>query len=102
MRLVLGALGAAFGVLALAAVIGAAIGLGAEGIHWIETGTWGVGKNLAEAWPALAERVAAMKWTGAQRFALCVVAQPLTLTYAALAVVCLLVWFLVVKLSSES
>jgi hypothetical protein len=88
-------------VLALAALLGAAIGLGAEVIHWLETGTWAVGKTLAEAWPALAERVAAMKWTGAQHMALWVVAQSLTLVYAAFAVVCLLLWFVVVELSDE-
>ena len=38
-----------------------------------------------------------MQWTGAQW----VVAQSLNLVYAALAVVCLLLWFLVVKLSEE-
>jgi hypothetical protein len=78
-----------------------AIGLGAEVIHWLETGTWAVGKTLAEAWPALAERVAAMKWTDTQRIALWVVAQSLNLVYAALAVVCLLLWFLVAELSDE-
>ena len=64
MRLILKALGAAFGVLALAAFMGAAIGLGAEVIHWIETGTWEVGQTLADAWPALPERIAALKWAG--------------------------------------
>src|SRR5215472_2986262 len=85
----------------LKAASSAAIGLGAEVIHWLETGTWAVGKTLAEAWPALAERVAAMKWTGAQHMALWVVAQSLTLVYAAFAVVCLLLWFVVVELSDE-
>jgi hypothetical protein len=74
MRLVLKGLKAAFSVLALAALLGAAIGLGAEVIHWLETGTW----------------------TGAQHMALWVVAQSLTLVYAAFAVVCLLLWFVVV------
>jgi hypothetical protein len=97
MKLVLKALKAAFSVLALAALLGAGIGLGAKVVHWLETGTWAVGKTLGEAWPALAERVAAMQWTGAQW----VVAQSLNLVYAALAVVCLLLWFLVVKLSEE-
>ena len=60
MRLILKALGAVFGVLALAAFMGAAIGLGAEVIHWIETGTWEVGQTLADAWPALPERIAAL------------------------------------------
>src|SRR5262249_37492488 len=90
MRLVLKALKTAFGVLAWAALLGAGVGLGAEAIHWLETGTWAVGKSLGEAWPALAERVAAMKWTGAQPIALWVVAQSLTLLYAALAAVSLL------------
>ena len=101
MRLVLKGLKAAFSVLALGALLGAAIGLGAEVIHWLETGTWAVGKTLAEAWPALAERVAAMKWTGAQHMALWVVAQSLTLVYAAFAVVCLLLCFVVVEHSDE-
>ena len=101
MRLVLKALKAAFSVLALAALLGVGIGLGAEVIHWLETGTWAVGKTLGEAWPALAERVAAMQWTGVQRVALWVVAQSLNLVYAALAVVYLLLWFLVVELSEE-
>jgi hypothetical protein len=43
----------------------------------------------------------ALQWTGAQRVALWVVAQSLNLVYAALAVVCLLLWFLVVELSEE-
>ena len=62
MRLVLKALKAAFSVRALAALLGAGIGFGAEVTHWLETGTWAVGKTLGEAWPALAERVAAMQW----------------------------------------
>jgi hypothetical protein len=98
MRLVLKVLAAVLSVLSLAAFMGAALGLGAEVIHWIETGTWEVGKTLAEAWPTLAERVAAMKSTGAQW----VVAKPLNLVYAALAVVFLLLWFLVVGLMDES
>ena len=77
-------------MLALAALLGAAIGLGASFSHWLETGTWVAGKTLGEAWPALAERVAAMKWTGAQPITLWLVAQSLTLNYAALAVVFLL------------
>ena len=97
MRLVLKALKTAFGVLAWAALLGAGIGFGAEVTHWLETGTW----TLGEAWPALAERVAAMQWTGVQRVALWVVVQSLNLVYAALAVVCLLLWFLVVELSEE-
>jgi hypothetical protein len=101
MRLVLKALKTAFIVLALAALLGAGIGLGAEAIHWLETGTWVVGKTLGEAWPALTKSVAAMKWTGAQPIALWVVAQSLNLVYAAFAVVCLLLWFLVVKLGEE-
>ena len=101
MRLILKALGAVFGVLALAAFMGAAIGLGAEVIHWIETGTWEVGQTLADAWPALPERIAALKWAGAQRIALWVSGQSLTLVYAALAVVWLLLWFLVVELRVE-
>ena len=101
MRLVLKALKTAFGVLAWAALLGAGIGLGAEAIHWLETGTWAVGKTLGEAWPALAESVAAMKWTGPQPVALWVVAQSLNLVYAALAVVFSLLGFLVVKLSEE-
>jgi len=101
MRLVLKALKTAFGVLAWAALLGAGIGLGAEAIHWLETGTWVVGKTLGEAWPALAESVAAMKWTGPQPVALWVVAQSLNLVYAALAVVFSLLGFLVVKLSEE-
>jgi len=40
-------------------------------------------------------------WTGVQRVALWVVAQSLNLVYAALAVVYLLLWFLVVELSEE-
>ena len=101
MRLVLKALKTAFGVLAWAALLGAGIGLGAEAIHWLETGTWVVGKTLGEAWPALAESVAAMKWTSPQPVALWVVAQSLNLVYAALAVVFSLLGFLVVKLSEE-
>lgn len=101
MRLVLKALKAAFSVLSLAALLGAGIGLGAEVIHWLETGTWAVGKTLGEAWPALAERVAAMQWTGVQRVALWVAAQSLNLVYAALAVVCLLLWFLFAEISEE-
>lgn len=101
MRLVLKALKAAFSVLSLAALLGAGIGLGAEVIHWLETGTWAVGKTLGEAWPALAERVAAMQWTGVQRVALWVAAQSLNLVYAALAVVCLLLWFLFSEISEE-
>ena len=101
MRLVLKALKTAFGVLAWAALLGAGIGLGAEAIHWLETGTWVAGKTLGEAWPALAESVAAMKWTGPQPVALWVVAQSLNLVYAALAVVFSLLGFLVVKLSEE-
>jgi len=93
MRLVLKVLAAVLSVLSLAAFMGAALGLGAEVIHWIETGTWEVGKTLAEAWPTLA----AMKWTAAQW----VVAKPLNLVYAALAVVLALLWFLVVELSDE-
>jgi hypothetical protein len=100
-RLVLKALKAAFSVLALAALLGAGIGFGAEVTHWLETGTLAVGKTLGEAWPALAERVAAMQWTGVQRLALWVVVLSLNLVYAALAVVCLLLWFLVVELSEE-
>ena len=42
-----------------------------------------------------------MKWTGAQHMALWVVAQSLTLVYAVFAVVCLLLWFVVVELSDE-
>ena len=101
MRIILKALSTLLGVLALAALLGAGIGLGSEAIHWLETGTWVAGKTLGEAWPALAERVAAMKWTGAQHMALWVVAQSLTLVYAAFAVVCLLLWFVVVELSDE-
>ena len=99
---VLKALKTALSVLALAALLGAGIGLGAEAIHWLETGTWAVGKTLGEAWPALAESVAAMKWTGPQPVALWVVAQSLNLVYAALALVFSLLGFLVVKLSEES
>lgn len=101
MRLVLKALKIAFSALAWAALLGAGIGLGAEAIHWLETGTWAVGKTLGEAWPALAESVATMKWTGAQPIALWVVAQSLNLVYAALALVFSLLGFLVVKLSEE-
>jgi hypothetical protein len=101
MRLVLKALKTAFGVLAWAALLGAGIGLGAEAIHWLETGTWAVGKTLGESWPALDESVAAMKWTGPQRVALWVVAQSLNLVCAALALVFSLLGFLVVKLSEE-
>src|SRR5262249_37898720 len=86
-------------VLALAALLGAGIGLGAIFIHWLETGTWVAGKTLGEAWPALAERVAAMKWTGAQPVPLWVVSQSLNLVYSALAVVFLLL-HLVVKRDS--
>src|SRR5262249_61706970 len=64
MRLILKALKTVFGVLAWASLLGAGIGLGAEAIHWLETGTWVVGHTLGEAWPALAESVAAMNWTG--------------------------------------
>ena len=101
MRLVLKALKTAFGVLAWAALLGAGIGLGAEAIHWLETGTWVVGHTLGEAWPALAESVAAMKWTGGQHAALWVVDQSLNLVCAALALVFSLLGFLVVKLSEE-
>ena len=66
MRLVLKALKAVLSVLAWAALLGAGIGLGAIFIHWLEAGTWVAGKTLGEAWPALAERVAATKWTGAR------------------------------------
>ena len=90
MRLVLKALKEVLSVLAWAALLGAGLGLLATFIHWLETGTWVAGNTLGEAWPALAERVAAMKWTGAQPIALWVVAQSLTLVYAALAVVLLL------------
>jgi hypothetical protein len=90
MRLVLKALKEVLSVLAWAALLGAGLGLLATFIHWLETGTWEVGQTLADAWPASAERVAAMKWTGAQPIALWVVAQSLTLLYAALAVVFLL------------
>jgi hypothetical protein len=86
MRLVLKALIAVLSVLAWAALLGAGIGLGATFIHWLETGTWVAG-TLGEAWPGLAEKVAAMKWTGAQPIASWLVAQSLTLLYAALAVV---------------
>jgi hypothetical protein len=89
-NLVLKALKEVLSVLAWAALLGAGIGSGAIFIHWLETGTWVAGKTLGEAWPALAETVAAMKWTGAQPIALWVVAQSLTLVYAALAVVFLL------------
>ena len=99
MRLVLKVLKTVFGVLAWAALLGAGIGLGAEAIHWLETGTWTVGKTLGEAWPALAEGVAAMKWTGPQRVALWVVAQSLNLVCAALALVFSLLGILVVRLS---
>ena len=102
MRFVLKRLGTVLNVLALAAFMGAALGLAVEVIHWIETGTWEVGKTLAEASPALAERVAAMKRAGAQPIALWVLAQSLTLIYAASAVVLLLVWYLVVELRDES
>jgi len=95
MKLVLKALKAAFSVLALAALLGAGIGLGAKVVHWLETGTWAVGKTLGEAWPALAESVAG------QPVALWVVSQSLNLVYAALALVFLLLWFLVVELSEE-
>ena len=95
MRLFLKALREVLGVLALAALLGAGIGLGDIFIHWLETGTWVVGKTLGEAWPALAESVAG------QPVALWVVSQSLNLVYAALAVVCLLLWFLVVELSEE-
>ena len=101
MRRVLKALKIAFGVLAWAALLSAAIGLGAEAIHWHETGTWAVRKTLGEAWPALAESVAAMKWTGAQPVALWVVDQSLNLVCAALALVFSLLGFLIVKLSEE-
>ena len=101
MRLVLKALKTTFGVLAWAALLGAGIGLGAEAIHWLQTDTWAVGKTLGEAWPALAESVAAMNWTGPQRVALWVVAQSLNLVYGALALVFSLLGFLVVKLSEE-
>src|SRR5262249_83210 len=101
MRLVLKPLKTASSVLAWAALLGAGIGLGAEAIHWLETGTWAVGKTLGQAWPALGESVAAMKWTGAQPVALWVVSQSLNLVYAALALVFLLLWFLVVELSEE-
>src|SRR5215831_16567094 len=74
-------------VLALAALLGAGIGLGGIFIHWLETGTWVAGKTLGETWPALAEKVAAMKWTGMQPIALWIVAQSLNLFYSALAVV---------------
>src|SRR5262249_40104826 len=100
MRLVLKALKAVLSVLAWAALLGAGIGLGAIFIHWLEAGTWVAGKTLSEAWPALAES-AATKWTGAQPVALWVVGQSLNLVYAPLVVVCLLLWFLVVKLSEE-
>ena len=95
MRLVLKVLKTAFSVLAWAALLGAGIGLGAEAIHWLETGTWVAGKTLGQAWPALAERVAGMNWTE------WVVAQSLNLVYAALALVFLLLWFLVLELSEE-
>ena len=95
MRLVLKVLKTAFSVLAWAALLGAGIGLGAEAIHWLETGTWAVGKTLGEAWPALAESVAG------QPVALWVVSQSLNLVYAALALVFLLLWFLVLELSEE-
>src|SRR5215831_10707674 len=98
MRLVLKALKEVLSVLAWAALLGAGIGLGATFIHWLETGTWAVGKTLGEAWPALAESVAAMKWTGAQPVALWVVSQSLNLVYSALALVFLLLWFLVLEL----
>jgi hypothetical protein len=101
MRLVLKRLGTVLSVLALAAFMGAALGLGAEAIHRIETGTWEAGKTLAEAWPALAARVTAMEWAGAQRIALWVLAQSLTLIYAGSAVVLLLLWYLVLELSHE-
>jgi hypothetical protein len=94
-------LGTVLSVLALAAFMGAALGLGAEVIHWIETGTWQVGQTLAEASPTLAERATAMQWAGAQRIALWVLAQSLTLIYAASAVVLLLLWYLVVELRGE-
>jgi hypothetical protein len=95
MRLFLKALREVLGVLALAALLGAGIGLGDIFIHWLETGTWVAGKTLGQAWPALAERVAGMNWTE------WVVAQSLNLVYAAFAVVCLLLWFLVAKLGEE-
>jgi hypothetical protein len=42
-----------------------------------------------------------MQWARVQRVALWVAAQALNLVYAAVAVVCLLLWFLVAELSEE-
>jgi hypothetical protein len=99
---VLGGLGALFGIVGLAALIGATIGLSNELIHWLESGDWGAGKTVAEAWPQLAKTVAAMNWPGVKHISLWVVTHSLTLFYAALAVVCLPVWFLLLKLSDRS
>ena len=51
MRLVLKALKAAFSVRALAALLGAGIGFGAEVTHWLETGTWGLSPRARENGP---------------------------------------------------
>ena len=87
-------LSAAFGVMAIAAFMGAALGFGTQLTHWVETGTWKVWQSLADAWPALGSKVAAMKWLDGQRLALWLMAQPMTLIYVVSGFVCLLISFL--------
>jgi len=82
---------ATFRFVALVAFMGAALGLGAELIHWLETGTWKVWQSLAEAWPALPGKVAAMKSVKGREIALWVIAQSMTLIYAALGFISLLI-----------
>jgi hypothetical protein len=94
MRRILGVLSAVFGFVAWVAFMGAALGVGAEIIHWLESTTWEALPSLADAWPALGSKVAAMKWLDGQRVAYWVIAQPMTLIYAALGFVCLLVSFI--------
>ena len=91
MRRTVGVLSAVFGFVALVAFMGAALGFGAKLIHWLETGTWEAWQSLADAWPALGSKVGSMKWLDGQRVAFWVIAQPMTLIYAALAFVCLAV-----------
>src|SRR5262245_42781424 len=79
MRRIVGLLRATFGFVALVGFMGAALGFGAELIHWVATGTWETWQTLADAWPALGSKVTAMKWLDGRRVASWVIAQPMTL-----------------------
>jgi hypothetical protein len=91
----------AFGSVAILAFGMAVFQIGANALHWFNTGTWGSTEIIAEAWPSAAAYVKTIDWIRMRDIGLRMIAQSVSFAYLALGVICLLICSLFMQLSER-